>query len=214
MVLFGDSHAAHWFPAMKKVAESHEWRLLNLTKSACPSVDVPLTQDGEPYTACEKWRRNSIKRIQAERPRFVLLTNGRRSGIPPREWAEGLYRVLEQLKGTTRVVLSDSPRPEVDVPACLSQHRNNPGRCKTPRDKALFRWHTELEKRAARDAGAPFIRSTRWICPDKRCAVIAWRRLMYRDDHHLTATFSRFLSTQLDAALIDKGLLPNSAPDP
>ena len=38
MVLFGDSHAAQWFPALERIAQEKKWRLISLTKSACPSV--------------------------------------------------------------------------------------------------------------------------------------------------------------------------------
>jgi hypothetical protein len=36
VVLFGDSHAMQCFPALNKLAKEHDWRLVGLTKAACP----------------------------------------------------------------------------------------------------------------------------------------------------------------------------------
>ena len=36
VVLFGDSHAMQWFPALNGLAKEHDWRLVGLTKAACP----------------------------------------------------------------------------------------------------------------------------------------------------------------------------------
>jgi peptidoglycan/LPS O-acetylase OafA/YrhL len=36
VVLFGDSHAMQWFPALNSLARERNWRLVGFTKSACP----------------------------------------------------------------------------------------------------------------------------------------------------------------------------------
>src|SRR5262252_407651 len=38
IVLFGDSHAEHWFPAVNQLALDNHWRLLTLLKSSCPAA--------------------------------------------------------------------------------------------------------------------------------------------------------------------------------
>src|SRR5205823_1745163 len=38
--LFGDSHAVEFFPTFERLAIAHHWRLVMLTKSECPAVDV------------------------------------------------------------------------------------------------------------------------------------------------------------------------------
>jgi hypothetical protein len=43
IVLWGDSHAAQWFPAVKAVAERRQWRLVPMTKSGCPAADIPAS---------------------------------------------------------------------------------------------------------------------------------------------------------------------------
>src|SRR5690606_30256 len=70
MVLFGDSHAAQWFPALERIALTRGWRLVSLTKSGCPAVDVSLFNLalGRPYEECDAWRDAVMRRIASERP--------------------------------------------------------------------------------------------------------------------------------------------------
>ena len=61
IVLFGDSHAAHWFPALEAVATRKRWQLISLTKSGCPAVAFPTfnRQLKRDYIECDvRWSRN------------------------------------------------------------------------------------------------------------------------------------------------------------
>jgi hypothetical protein len=40
VVLFGDSHAAAWFPAMELISTERHWRLVVLAKAGCPAEEV------------------------------------------------------------------------------------------------------------------------------------------------------------------------------
>jgi SGNH domain (fused to AT3 domains) len=42
VVLFGDSHAMQWFPALNRIAKERDWRLLGLTKATCPPAEVHI----------------------------------------------------------------------------------------------------------------------------------------------------------------------------
>ena len=67
VVLFGDSHAAQWFPALEALATDNGWRLVSLTKSACPSF-LFEPQNGSPngaYIECGHWREFAFDRIAA-----------------------------------------------------------------------------------------------------------------------------------------------------
>ncbi|MDQ8155461.1 MAG: acyltransferase family protein [Gemmatimonadota bacterium] len=155
IVLFGDSHAAHWFPALARVAATSHRRLLSLTKSGCPSADVAIRdlRIGRRYTECEAWRQGAMARIIAARPRFVVVTNASDyvapgavdatdvalEGTPDtaadrplartsHDWAAGLRRTLTELTsaGIDVVLLRDSPRPGFDVPTCLARRAWRP----------------------------------------------------------------------------------------
>ena len=154
VVLFGDSHAAHWFPALERIASEERWRLVSLTKSGCPSVDVAIRdlRIGRRYVECETWRHNSLARIQMLRPSLVVLTNAHDYVEPSAadpfdptadplntgaelaiartsaDWLAGLQRTLRTLGGfgLQTVVLRDSPWPRFDVPTCLARQAWRP----------------------------------------------------------------------------------------
>src|SRR5690606_6988761 len=63
VALFGDSHAAQWFPALEKLAAEEGFRLESYTKSSCPSVDVDIYVDAILYDECETWRNSVIDHL-------------------------------------------------------------------------------------------------------------------------------------------------------
>jgi hypothetical protein len=40
VMLLGDSHALQWFPALDRAARTRRWRLVSLTKTTCPPVQL------------------------------------------------------------------------------------------------------------------------------------------------------------------------------
>ncbi len=61
--------------------------------------------------------------------------------------------------------------------------------------------YREREAAAAAEAGVGLISATDWLCPQEDCPLVRGPFLVYRDQHHLTATFAAQLASQLGAAL-------------
>ncbi|MCZ9336262.1 acyltransferase, partial [Streptomyces sp. TRM76130] len=82
VVLFGDSHAVQWTPALETIAEQRGWRLEVLTKSACSPAEVTMwaTQLKRAYTECDTWREAALRRIEDEQP--ALVVTGARATTP------------------------------------------------------------------------------------------------------------------------------------
>ena len=62
VLIFGDSHAVQWFPAIYKVAKLRGWHLMSMTKSACPLPDITTIRDGAIDTSCVTWRKKALAR--------------------------------------------------------------------------------------------------------------------------------------------------------
>jgi len=76
IVLFGDSHAAQWFPTLNAIAVKNSLKLIVLTKSSCPAASVELPDQGAfRNVPCKQWRENSLERIKKMRPRAVFVSN-------------------------------------------------------------------------------------------------------------------------------------------
>ena len=224
VVLFGDSHAMSWFPAINQVAKENKWKLLSLTMSACTPADISAYNPGTASLMqnCPIWRSASIKRIIATRPYLVLVTgtSGFATAVHGIEatgdnrtaiFVAGMKRTISQLKtsGAKVFMMSDTPALGQDPLVCLSEHPKSTLACATPAATAILDDWIAVESRIASSAGVPLIKPQMWVCPTDPCPVVIGKILTYFDIGHMTATFSRALAGQLKAA-INTVLLPAS----
>jgi peptidoglycan/LPS O-acetylase OafA/YrhL len=201
IVLYGDSHAAQWFPTLEKLAREKGFELTSLTKSACSSVDSPRADQGAyKNSECEKWRENSAKRIQKMKPDAVIVSSFQYFTEPggyssrAQWWNEGQRRLLADLQGSSKNLLyiSDTPHPLRNIPNCLATR--NIKDCNT----------TEKTPNVIIN-GFKKIDPTSWLCTDI-CPAIKDGYVVYRDASHISVDAALALTSQLETALRDKGL--------
>lgn len=210
MVLFGDSHAAQWFTPMNEVAKKEGRKLVSLTKSSCPSVDIPVKGTlSESYPQCDEWRQSSLERITALAPDVVVVSNygsvyrelGRGLENFEQAWGEGLERTIEALpEGTDVVVLGDTPAWEVAPSVCLSTNLQDVDECAAPREQVIDAGVAEVEQEVTDASGGRYVSPIDWICQED-CSPIAWNLLVYRDTHHLTNEMAGALAGRLQQVL-------------
>jgi hypothetical protein len=201
IVLYGDSHAAQWFPALEKIALEKGYKLISLTKSACPSVDSPREDQGAfKNVHCEKWRENSIARIQSLKPDAVIVSSFQYftppSGFASRAkwWSDGQKRLLSDLQGSSPrlIYISDTPRPLRDIPNCLASRDSHS--CDS----------TEKTQNVIID-GFIKIDPTSWLCTSF-CPAIKDGYVAYRDASHISVAAALALKPELEKALGTTGL--------
>lgn len=218
VVLIGDSHAAQWFPTFERLARERSWRLVSMTKSACPAVDVDVDIFNptlkRAYPECAAWLAMTLQRIASERPALVVISDARSTrfligGEPVRStdrddlWAEGLGRTVASARasGAQVVIIGDTPDPAGDPPVCLSDHLDDALACATPSSVAVATGRLATERTVAAAAGATFIDPTPWLCPTEPCPAVIGRLLVFRDGHHMTTPFAAALAPYLDPLL-------------
>ena len=222
VVLLGDSHAQQWRDALVREALAKHWQLWMWTKSECPFVDARtwLTQFHGEYRGCEQWRAKVLQQL-ATLPRIdlavvshassytlhLLDSHGRRlrvAQIGPvwtQAWASMAHR-LGAMAGHIAIV-KDVPRPRVDVAACLAAHRSNATSCSPKQSDAMWAENmlTSLEL-AAHAPRTTLIDFDPQICPSDPCPVVtADGLIMYRDQSHLTVTYTMRFAAQLGRRL-------------
>lgn len=208
VALVGDSHAAHWFPAVEAIANARGWRLVVYAKASCVFVDLPIYSPilKREYTECEAWRPLVIERLIQDQPDVTIVSSDRwlptevKGDADPTRQGEAMARLLNQIPGAI-AILADTPASRVDVPVCLSQNLADITRCATPRSEAFGRRPLLRERVAAKAADATVIDLSDAICPGDPCQAVVGEFIVHRDDHHLTATFAASLAGLLEAAL-------------
>jgi hypothetical protein len=213
VVLFGDSHALQYFPALEPIARAHGWRLVHLSKGGCPPPPARLDRPGRTRMSrsCRVWRELALQRIERERPALVVTsgsTGGRiwRHGhrLPRAESdaivARGWVRTLRRLaKIAPRVVaIRDSPRPSPDdEPSCVAAHMRELRRCAFPRPR-----RPAMITRAQRSVrGVTVIDPIGMFCPRDLCPAVIGNVLVWRSSAHMTATYSATMSRWLERRL-------------
>lgn len=201
IVLYGDSHAAQWFPTLEQLANERGFKLISLTKSACPAVDSKRPDQGAfKMVHCTKWRENSIERIAKIKP-MAVITGNFQYFTPANEkvsratwWSDGQRKLLRDLRGTTKhlIYLSDTPRPLRDIPNCLASR--NSRTC-----------DSSERSRVSVISGFEVINPTPWLCTSY-CPAILDGSVAYRDASHISVEMSLKLLPKLEQALIAKGL--------
>ena len=209
IALVGDSHAGQWFPAFERLAMERGWRLLPYVKLSCPFIDMPvehLTLKRE-YTECAAWREEVIRVLADRQPDIVVVTMSHRGIFPTlaadrnlERQGEAIGRAVARLPGQ-KLVMIDTFRTSTDIPACIAANPADVRPCAISREVGMSSYFGVRERIASEVSGAGVVDLISSVCAAMPCQVVRDGMIVYRDNHHLTATFSASLAPALAAAL-------------
>ena len=211
-VLIGDSHAVQWFPAAEESARRAGAELLVFGKSACMPVDVDLWSYklDRAYDECGTWQRDAWERVGALPTGTVVLlagwhdhyravdADGKRLDAAASDAliSAGYARTVADLqdRGFVVVPIRDTPLPPDGNPAqCVAADPSAPQECDFPRPPASA--GDSWEQRSLDAAGVPgeVLDLNSDICGQKTCPAVAEGILRWRDNNHISNTFSESL---------------------
>lgn len=209
VALFGDSHAAQWYPALAELADRGEIVLTTHTKSSCPSAQIQSYPSPDGYPECDIWRDGVVASLTSNPPDVVVLANFAVSAGDPsaagfaEAWQKATHDTAFALSSTSRVVvIGDTPHFEIAPSACLSAHVNDATACAGSREQSLWPAIAEAERAAVTGVGGSYLDPNQYLCDEVACPVILGDVLVYRDSHHLTATFSASLADVIFPTLV------------
>ena len=211
----GDSHASALFPGVNAVAKAHGWKLIPYLKIDCSFLDLSdLVYYGPPsvaYPECMSWNSAVVSRLQKNPPDLVIISMSRWifTGNAAEEnvttESNALIRMIKKIPPSSKVVIiEDPPLPTATkVPDCLSSNLNDYRRCAYTRTRGFGSAMGTREKNAANATGAGLIVLTDQVCPGTGdCPVVINNVIVWRDEHHLTATFAATLAPAIDEQLV------------
>jgi peptidoglycan/LPS O-acetylase OafA/YrhL len=225
VALVGDSHASALFPAVQAVADAHGWKLLPYLKISCSFLDMRIHNVNlkREYTECKTWNDNVVARLNANPPDLILVNQSRwmfpEVDAEANVTAEGeaMAREIEKLPKTSRIVIvNDVPLPSIKIPECLSDHLDDYRQCAYSRAVGLGYFMGRREQLASNITGVPIVSLTQDICPGTgACPAVLRNMIIWRDEHHLTATFAKTLGPALDYKLVRVLVaVPGPSPSP
>jgi peptidoglycan/LPS O-acetylase OafA/YrhL len=213
IALWGDSHAAQWFEALKAIAGENGWRFLSITQGGCPFLDVLTfsSTDEADNSFCIPWRESVREYMKAEGVDVVLLSQyyelrdaRDRKAIKSDVWAELLGPLLDGLRsdGIEPVVLGDTPDPPDDVPKCVSAQRNSVQSCASGEMSDAARAVDDVVRTITVERSVSFVEPRKWLCSNRICPVIVGNLLVYRDSHHISNRFMQWLTPVVADVLV------------
>lgn len=206
VILSGGSHVVQYYPALKEIADLHDWELIVIDKDGC-RLAVPDPNNPRAAT-CDTWNERAIPTIIDMQPDAVITLGTVTSQGDRPEDAEHVpttqIEVWEEFAeaGIPVVVLRDSPRFSVRVPECIETQPAN--KCGVERD-LVYEITNPLDQIGLPDLVYP-VDTAGLFCSNEECPPIVGNIIAYRDASHITATYAYSLVPELT------NLLMQSAP--
>lgn len=213
-ILMGDSMMGQWFPAIAPIFTKPDWRLLVLTKSACPMVDEPFfyKRIGKVYAICDQWRGQALNVLASFKPDVVITGGSASYDYTRSQWVNGTKSVLEKISpvaGEVYIFRGTYILP-FDGPACLARRAwqengiSVAGDCSAPAGSEhfndVFKW---LKEASADFDNVKVLDLNSLICPDGVCYAELNGEIVFRDSQHLSVDFTKTMTEKL-AGLVTK----------
>nr|WP_260173757.1 acyltransferase family protein [Nocardioides albus] len=203
VALVGDSHAASLIPGLSRLAKGSGW-----------SIDVMVANGGglvapEAGDARRAYRKALLARLTGNTAYDVVLVTQRRSpSLAAGERDPVVERLVEawrpvMKRGTKVVALADNPMLTSAAMTCLdgAETLAEASACEMTREDAYAT--SDPLPEAVRLAGprASLVDLSSAYCAEDRCPMVVGHVLAYRDQTHITATFSKTLAPYLVRAV-------------
>ncbi|MFD6092492.1 acyltransferase family protein [Oerskovia sp. NPDC060338] len=209
IAVVGGSHAEYWIDALSEVGEREGFRVDSIIKWGCSLIDGTegtgvLAED----PSCIAWSDRTLVRLDSLRPDAVFTTATRPAGedIPGRETVPAAYvSAWERLssEGISVVAIRDTPWLNVSPVECVDVFGPYAPECAVPRADVLDDVDPLIELDLATPVNVRFIDLNDVICPDGVCSFVQGNRIVYRDSHHLTASYVQTLAPVLGARVLE-----------
>lgn len=203
IVLFGNSHARMWLPALIPVATADKYEIVLVGKDKCPVVDLPLPTNE--YSGCTGIVPQSIALINAIKPAVVILADRTvAQDFTAAQWRAGFEKTLRLIEPSRAklVVIGDIQEFSADPVICVSIHSSAiQADCSMKNPNPREPGYESSEQQAAQAYGATYLNPQSWLCPATKCSPIIGNFVAYWDADHVSASYAAYLATVMGDAL-------------
>ncbi len=205
VLLLGNSHVQHWAPAIRALAEQHDWRVISYIRPACfySTVEEQIRPD------CAPWLADADTVVEAVDPDLVIVQGTRATPTGEELWDGMTGRIRElDARGVPVVAIRDTPRFDFAPAQCATDHGAQAPECTDPHPmlgtvNPIGALAQELPRVSTMDLSD-------LICPARSCRPVIGNVYVYWDDNHLTVPYVESLAEvfaqRFHAALATDGI--------
>ena len=184
LVIYGDSHAAMWIPALDVIGKEVGWQVIQLNEARLPGARFPaLFRHAQ--TRIHRMRR--VPRVRARADGQHQARSGadlqrvqghgtlarRRADYGRRRGGVGQGSQIESSSESRRIpgriiVIGDMAYPAEPGIDCLTAHDGHVPSCNTERGDAVYAEHNAREREVAEASGAKYVDTIPWFCTEFR----------------------------------------------
>jgi len=206
VVVYGDSHAGMWLPALDRIGEDEHFRVLPLVKSSCMPFDVPQSLGYHDYKECTAFHGWALGQIADLHPDAIVVayrgldqTRARAGLTRGHTWQQGVATTIGQLTAVTPqiVVIGDIPQRALPAPECLSTPGADQATCLSPvSGEGVVANRFTIAGIAG--TSARYVDPRALVCSAGVCPLVVGEDVVFYDDDHITASWSRAVAPALE----------------
>ncbi|MUK87356.1 acyltransferase family protein [Ornithinibacillus sp. L9] len=191
IAIVGGSHSAQWLPTLQTISETESIKIINMTKSACRFT----TSEDDIEEDCQNWNKKVIPELVELNPDLVFATAdiGSTQTIP-NGYVEQWKKLEEH--NISVFAIRDNAWLNFDPAVCAEENYSNYLECSVDQEDVLPKvgaW----DKLDNKPSNVFYYDLSEYFCEDGRCDIVVGNILVYRDSHHITATYARSLAPVL-----------------
>ena len=192
LVLFGDSHAFMWLPAVIELARRDGWDVIPLIRFGC----TPGYWVSDNASTCPTWFRWGRRKIRRQHPDVILLAGsiGDYATAQTRAEIAGTLAGARRLRRLGRVIVIGDPEGvNRDPVGCVLARGASMASCTTTWPASSLKAYWDVARGATR-LGVGFLPTRGFTCYQGSCPAVVDHTFVWMDQSHLTGIYSATLA--------------------
>jgi len=204
-VLFGDSHARMWLPAIIPIATADHLKLVVIGRNGCPLVALRISRR---FGGCASVIESDINVIDRMKPAAIVISDRTSyTDLAPSQWQAGFTETIDQLRpsGAKVATIGDIQVFNSGVVSnlleCLAGHASAVQDCAAPNPNGAAPGQEQAEERATSLAHDLYVNPNPWLCTRRTCSPVIGDNIAYWDAFHVSVNYAVYLSGVMGGAL-------------
>jgi peptidoglycan/LPS O-acetylase OafA/YrhL len=199
IVVLGDSHSQQWLPDWDTLAAEHNWQIVMLIKDACRyGGDSPTRADD-----CNQFNALDREYVMNLHPDAVFTLASLTLKDAPYETEVPAY--LDGIKGFTDagiqvIGMRDNPRFETNMADCAATKGAHAAACNPPLSESLAE-ASPMDAYRGKVNNLFLMDMSDYICTNDVCPAVVGNVYVYKDDNHLTKTYTQSMAPMFEQQL-------------